>query len=826
VIVAEETRVTDDPRRLLESAHLAASLADPLICVGLDGAVVRFNRAAEQAYGYRAEEVLGAPVSNLVVSETAGELDEALAAVVQQRSARLSLTGRRADGRKLEMEGAVSPVIVDGRVVGALLITRDASEGRALVRQLLLTVRLLSETDGIAAVGTAPDGTITVFNRGAEQMLGYRYDEVVGLHTVHMLHDRAEVERRAAELGIEPGPHLFGDVFTSSTEPRDWTWIRKDGSRLTVSLTLRGILDGDGRPEAYLGIARDITEIHRAEVERDLAEQRFRVAFEHAPIGLAITGLRGEERGRFLQTNPELARMVGRRPGELDGVLVNDITHPDDRAATETAIEELKTKSISLEKRYLDRDGNPVWVLTRSTPVPGMNGDGPSYTVTQVLDISERRRFEGELHRLANHDPLTGLYNRRSFEAQLEVDIREAIDAGHWGALLFLDLDGFKNVNDRFGHSIGDELVTKVAELLRQSVREDDYVARIGGDEFAIIIRRCNVADAVTIAEKVLDTIRSRATVAAGGAPARVTTSVGIAMFGAGIETGGQQVAVEADIAMYDAKADGRNGYSVYDQGSQKHPDRSMRDSWYARLRRALDDDRFVLHAQPIVPICADDPTRYELLLRLQDESYGLIPPGAFLEDAERFDLIGEIDRWVLTRAVSLMHEHHLAGRDLSLAVNLSGKTMQDLGLVSDLAEILKTYPIPSGRLVIEITETAAIVHMERARELARELRKLGCLISLDDFGAGFSSFYYLKHLDFDYLKIDGEFIRNLANSGIDRLVVSAVVGIATGLGARTIAESVEDAQTHELLRELGVGFGQGFHLGRPEVIESVLPPI
>ena len=242
----------------------------------------------------------------------------------------------------------------------------------------------------------------------------------------------------------------------------------------------------------------------------------------------------------------------------------------------------------------------------------------------------------------------------------------------------------------------------------------------------------------------------------------------------------------------------------------------TIRESWNERLLRALDESAFVLHAQPITPICAGDRPWFELLLRLPDGDGELIAPVTFLNNAERFGLIKQIDRWVLERAVRHLHESHAAGSDLILSVNVSGTTMGDRELGSHVAELLSCYPIPPDSLVIEITETAAITNIDRARALAHELRTLGCRLALDDFGAGFASFYYLKHLRFDYLKIDGEFIRDLCATPTDRLVVKAIVTIAHGLGTRTIAEFVGDDATVELLRELGVDHGQGYHLGRP----------
>ena len=686
--------------------------------------------------------------------------------------------------------------------------------------------RMLQETDLIATVMVDRDAIITFFNRGAELILGYTAEEVVGKETPYLFHDPEELSILAAQLGVESHRDVLAAYERGELDMPDWGYRRKDGTWIRIAITLKGIYDETGEREGSMSLIRDVTEIRAVEAARAGAEERFRTAFAHAPIGLAIVALTGDRRGHFIQANPELARMVGRGPGELDGVEIDSITYPDDRAATQGLLEEVSQETIRAEKRYIHRDGHPFWVGITSTPVPRADGGAPEYCVTQVVDISDRKRFEAQLRYLADHDPLTGLHNRRAFEAELERVVEEGRASGRPGALLALDLDGFKVVNDRFGHAVGDELVAQIGGVLRQSVREFDFIARIGGDEFAVIVRDCTVQEATQTAEKVLEAVRTRGTVRTADATARVTTSVGVTLFGPGVEASGAELAVEADVAMYDAKAQGRNAYCVYSPTDGSRAGLTQRDSWFSRLRRALDEDRFELYAQPIVPISGAGVPRFEILLRLRDDSGEIIPPGAFMFNAERFELIGEIDRWVLGQAIRLLHSHTQAGNDFILSVNLSGRTMNDLSLAADLAVLLKRYPIPAGRLVVEVTETAAIVNIERACELAGELRKLGCLFALDDFGAGFASFYYLKHLEFDYLKIDGEFITKLVSTPVDRLVVQAVVDIARGLGTQTVAEFVGDDETVELLCQFGVDYGQGYHLGMPAPVSERLPKL
>jgi EAL domain-containing protein (putative c-di-GMP-specific phosphodiesterase class I) len=277
---------------------------------------------------------------------------------------------------------------------------------------------------------------------------------------------------------------------------------------------------------------------------------------------------------------------------------------------------------------------------------------------------------------------------------------------------------------------------------------------------------------------------------------------------------------------MYDAKSAGKNRVCVYNRDEQRRERITARQNWMQRLQQAIEEERFVLYAQPIVPVCSGGVPRFELLLRMLDEHGDLIPPGAFLYYAERFDLIQPIDYWVMTQAVQMLHDYHSQGIDISLAINVSGKTLNKGAIGEHLRQLLETHEIPEGRLVIEVTETAAIANIQRARELARYLRELGCRLALDDFGAGFATFYYLKHLEFDYIKIDGEFIKHLPDTYADQLVVRAVVDIARGLGADTIAEFVQDDETLALLRELGVGYSQGYHTGRPGPLEAILPPL
>jgi diguanylate cyclase (GGDEF)-like protein len=435
-------------------------------------------------------------------------------------------------------------------------------------------------------------------------------------------------------------------------------------------------------------------------------------------------------------------------------------------------------------------------------------------------DISERKRLEGQLQYLAEHDPLTGMYNRWRFERELTRELAVARRYGGGGALLAIDLDHFKFVNDSLGHVAGDELIRRSAAVVRSRMRDTDILARMGGDEFAVILRASGPGEAESVAADLVSALREEVQLEMAAGVQRITASVGIAPFPGPEPLSAEDLLVEADIAMYDAKEAGRDCARLYDAGQQRHRLMHARLTWVERIRRALADERFVLHAQPIVALEGGGPARYELLLRMIGDDGELVPPGTFLEVAERFELIQAIDRWVLTQGCALLAERQRCGDDVRLAINVSAKSATDPGMAAAIATELAGAGARADGLCIELTETDAIINVDRAKEFALQLGKLGCEFALDDFGAGFASFYYLKHLAYDLLKIDGEFVSGLSDTHANRLIVEAIVGIARGMGRRTVAECVADAETLESLRGTGVDFVQGYHLAEPAPLE------
>jgi diguanylate cyclase (GGDEF)-like protein len=459
------------------------------------------------------------------------------------------------------------------------------------------------------------------------------------------------------------------------------------------------------------------------------------------------------------------------------------------------------------------RDGTTFPVECTSTPIIE-RGELLGAVVT-FNDITERKRFETQLQYLADHDALTGLFSRHRFEEELTRQLTRSARYGGGGALLMLDLDNFKYVNDAFGHHAGDELIRSIAGLLSMRLRGSDLISRLGGDEFGILLSGVDASEARSVATNLLDMIRGHSSTV-GDQALRITASIGVTLLDRP-ELSPEQLFVEADVAMYEAKDAGRDNVHFHRPGVSPRASHRTGLAWSERIKAALEQDLLVVHGQPIVDLAGGNGARrYELLIRMAGEGDELVPPGAFLPAAERFGLVRDIDSWMVRRAVDLIDEDRAAGGSVVLEVNVSGRSIDEPDFPMAIERALEEASIDPGSLVLELTETAAIANMEQARRFATRIREMGCEFALDDFGAGFGSFYYLKHLPVDYLKIDGEFVRGLPRSPIDQRMVQAMVEIARSLGLRTIAECVENAETLELLGEYGVDFAQGYHLGRP----------
>jgi diguanylate cyclase (GGDEF)-like protein/PAS domain S-box-containing protein len=575
----------------------------------------------------------------------------------------------------------------------------------------------------------------------------------------------------------------------------------------------------DGSIDGVVGVATDVTELARAQAQLSESEARHSIVLDALHEGVLMI----DRLGRVLAANPAAQRILDPNGEELTG---GTIASPGWQTTQEDgspmSIEEFPVSiTLATGQACSDRvlglyrpDGSHTWISVNTQGVFQSGEDLPRAVVASITDVTDRRSFEAELRFLADHDALTGLPNRRRFHDELQRHLAFTERYGGEGAVLLFDLDNFKYLNDTQGHKAGDQYLVSLARVLKERLRQTDVVARLGGDEFGVLLPAANPAQARRVAEALAEAVREHAPLVAGQ-PVKLSTSIGIACFGHGVADPDQLLAA-ADLAMYDAKETGRDRIEMASAESVDERSLKARMHWLERIKRALDDETFIVYCQPIAELETGTISQYELLLRMEDDNGQVVPATAFLATAERFDLVQDIDRMMIRKAIRLIAEHGAHGRDYKLEVNISAKSIGDPELTQMIERELADSGINPSLLILEITETTAIANMDEAVDFATRLSRLGCGFALDDFGRGFGSFYYLKHLPLNYLKIDGDFIRNLAHNLVDQQVVKAVVQVAKALGYKTIAEYVQDEATILALRHYGVDFMQGYHVGHP----------
>lgn len=457
-------------------------------------------------------------------------------------------------------------------------------------------------------------------------------------------------------------------------------------------------------------------------------------------------------------------------------------------------------------------------------------------SVVGFRDISDRKQLEQELRWQAHHDPLTKLFNRRQFESELEGEVARLSRSDEHSALLYLDLDRFKYINDTAGHAAGDQLLIGISEQLQSRMRDSDLLARLGGDEFAIILRNVDAVNPCAAAEAYRELLE-RYDFHYAGKTYKVNGSIGVALLDKYTASPGEALA-NADIACHIAKGKGRNQTHLYLPENDEKVAMDLELGWSVRLQSALHDDGFMLHYQPVVALKDIDTDRlpedsgilwknlqennflqarqFEVLLRLNDGRGDVVSPLAFLPTAERFNLMQHIDHWVIARAIRRLAEINDAGQPTTLMINLSGPTLDTSQFTPIIKRLIAEHGVDPKLLIFEITETSAIANLDAAKRLINELRAIGCRFALDDFGSGFCSFSHLKHLPVDFIKIDGQFVRDMGSDRSDYAIVNSINDIAHAFGRLTIAESVENAETMRLLKKCGVDYAQGFYIGRP----------
>ncbi|MCG8481000.1 MAG: EAL domain-containing protein [Spirochaetales bacterium] len=474
-------------------------------------------------------------------------------------------------------------------------------------------------------------------------------------------------------------------------------------------------------------------------------------------------------------------------------------------------------KDFDFENVYLLTDqGGRVSVAGSITPIRTPAGiDGGLITFHDVTDIKEMSQI---IEYQASHDSLTGLMNREEFFSRLQEIAREAQEQEKGHSFIYIDLDQFKIVNDVCGHLAGDELLRQVSNDLSKLMEKELHIsARLGGDEFGVLLFDTPLARGMSVARTLLRSLNRKFIWQKNAF--HITASVGLVPV-TGLSTDGYSILAAADDASYLAKEAGGNTIKVYETADYNFLKRRGEMQWISRLNHALEDNRFELWGQPIIPTDSHAPEHLEILIRMLDSDASLIDPADFIPAAEKYNLMPAVDRWVLTRAFELLGQFAERGRNPIFSINLSGASIADERVLEYIRHLLQTSSIDPTQVCFEITETTAIANMSRATSFIRRLKDIGVSFALDDFGNGFSSFSYLKHLPVDYLKIDGSFVRGIADNPIDFALVASVNNIGHVMGMKTIAEYVTDEKTRERLEQIGVDYLQGYEIARPSPIK------
>lgn len=574
----------------------------------------------------------------------------------------------------------------------------------------------------------------------------------------------------------------------------------------------------------FLARVDAISRLIRGRKKVDAERQRFESIL--TSVGSGVFGI--DLHGKITFVNPAARNILGLNQGaDLAGKSPEDVFYGEDSPLTNISDKNSAPYGIARRGEFHTSDGKKVPVEYSVYPLI-IQGVSEGHVIS-FTDMSAQYELQDKLLWQATHDPLTGLSNRRHFEEEMRSRLKMLRDQGGSNALLYIDLDQFKYINDTLGHSAGDELLKEVAGQLQSRLRESDFIARLGGDEFAVILRGVKHHDVFEVSDQLRDMLH-QCNFAYEGKNYKVNGSVGVVVFD-GTEVDLNEVLAYADIACHIAKRKGRNQTHVYSPDDNEKSEMDADFSWSMRLREALQNNEFVIGFQPILPLDTvlarsegDDLSElwqehrekpgvvehYEVLVRLKDKDGSLIPANVFMGPAERFNLLREIDMHVLKRSFRLMNAFRAMGRNVVFSINLSGNTMAVKGLSKVILDLFRRNDIDPKNVIFEITERVAIDNLDAAKGMMEELQGYGVRFALDDFGTGFSSFSHLKNLPVDVVKIDGSFIRDMDNDPVDQALVASINDIAHSLGRKTVAEFVGNKETLLALQRCGVDYVQG----------------
>lgn len=679
----------------------------------------------------------------------------------------------------------------------------EALASRACEKESQIQTILDNTKDAILILDS--EGHINGFYLPAQKMFGYIENEVFGRHFSSLL--TYPNSQRYSDFFANPDN--FDDVDIND----EATALRCNGELFPIELVIRTIHDDLGRQ--YVVTINDASERKQVQDALYREKEQAQVTLSSIADGVVTTDIIG----RINYANPAALKLIGKEFNDVINHRIDLVVVIESERAHLPVFEciesGIQVESVSGDLLYND-NGQSLIIHQAASPIHNQDGDIIG-AVMIFRDVSKSHRLASRLSWQASHDDLTQLCNRRELERQLQQVMDSAINENVEHCLVYMDLDKFKVVNDTCGHAAGDELLKQLAEIFRANVRGADTLARLGGDEFAFILTRCSLEPAMIIAEKI------RAAVEAfrfgwGETFFQTGVSMGLVVIDANCPSL-TDIFKAADSACYAAKEAGRNRIHIYNPDDIEIALRQGEAHWMVRIQQSLEDHRFQLYYQSIVPLNpqSGDVEHYEILVRMVSETGSIIPPGAFIPSAERYHLMSRIDFWVIEHLIEWMENYWDFSHPGIFAINLSGQSMADGELQIKIKQLIKSSNIDPKNISFEITETAAISNLSLAKGFISDLKEIGCKFALDDFGSGLSSFAYLKNLPVDYLKIDGTFVKDMVDDPIDRAMVESIHRIGNVMELKTIAEFVENDKIKSALIDIGVDYAQGFGIARPK---------
>ncbi len=700
----------------------------------------------------------------------------------------------------------------DGRMVRVLGATIDVTEREEALESVAVSAARLAASIELTQTATweweVASGLLTWSDRMVELMgrdlAGGQprlEDFLASVHPDDRDRMRALGERTVATGQAEEAVYRVVHPDGAVRHVRAWTDVRRNK---------------DGVVTHLWGTGMDITAQEEYSARLAASEEHFRVAFENAPIGMSMISLAPEDLGTYLATNPAFQQMLGRTHESIRGMPIEELTHPDDRARDVERFGKLASgeeTSTAFEKRYLHADGSVVHAWLTSSVVHGADGS-LRYLVTHAVDINDRLREQAELERLALTDTLTGLANRTLLNDRLDHGLARLPRTGGAMAMLLLDIDRFKTVNDSLGHQVGDALLVQMASRIEAVSRADTTVARLGGDEFVVLVEGLPSVDAVhVVASRVLNAVRRPFDLGPSAEALVATVSIGVAVAGDATRTPGDLYR-EADLALYRAKDSGRDQYALFDDQLRARADQRLAAE--RMLRRALADSLLVPVFQPIVDLVDGTIQAAEALVRIQDGDR-LVLPAEFIDVAEETGLIVEVDARMFERVAAegarLLDSGVLLRR---LTTNVSARSLEDPKFVDRMRRALSWYGVPGSMIRVELTERSLLTASPAVRESLARIQELGLAIGLDDFGTGYSALAYLQEFPLQFLKIDRSFVSRLGTGARQDAVVKAVIDLAHAHELVVIGEGVETQAQLDALRRMGCDRAQGYLMGKP----------